>query len=305
MRLSVIVPLYNVEDYIDRTIFCLKNQLYKDIEVILVNDGSTDLTYNKIKNIKNINKNFKVINLEKNKGYGNACNIGINESNGDYIAIYEPDDYITIDFYKCLMDIVIKNKNIDIVKYNGIWGVKNKEIRKIYTWNNKYINKEIKAIEFKRFWRSHPSIYNAIYRKKFIIEKKILFCDTPQAAFQDAMFVVSLYYSNPIVYIVGKAKYFYEMHENQSINFPDCKIDSIIESWNKELQWLKNNNYKNFDFFLYKIYMQVKNILKKISNENKIKLRKNFYSIKKKCGNKFFLQDEISTKIEKIRYIFF
>lgn len=301
----MIVPLYNVENYIDRAIFCLKNQLYKDIEVILVNDGSTDLTYNKIKNINNINKNFKVINLEKNKGYGNACNIGINESNGDYIAIYEPDDYITIDFYKCLMDIVIKNQYIDIVKYNGIWGVKNKEIRKIYTWNNKYINKEIKAIEFKRFWRSHPSIYNAIYRKKFIKEKKILFCDTPQAAFQDAMFVVSLYYSNPIVYIVGKAKYFYEMHENQSINFPNCKIESIIESWNKELQWLKNNNYENFDFFLYKIYMQVKKILKKISNENKIKLRKNFYSIKKKCGNKIFLQDEISTIIEKIRYIFF
>ena len=87
---SVIIPLYNKENLIEQTISGLLDQSFTDFEVIIVNDGSTDNSLEKINHL--IDNRFKIINQD-NKGASFARNIGIENSNGNYIALLDADDY--------------------------------------------------------------------------------------------------------------------------------------------------------------------------------------------------------------------
>ena len=90
-KVSVIIPTYNSEKYIKECINSVINQTYKNLEIIVIDDKSTDKTLEVIKTIKD--KRIKVITLSKNKGVSNARNIGIKKSTGDYISFIDSDDY--------------------------------------------------------------------------------------------------------------------------------------------------------------------------------------------------------------------
>ena len=300
MKISVIVPIYNMEHFILQTIKCLKEQDEKNIEFILINDGSTDNSLKIIKSLCSEDKRFRIFDIN-NRGYGHACNLGIKYSTGDFWAIYEPDDYVSHDFYSFLKNIAERYPQADVIKYNGIYITENNTAKRLlYNWEQKYTEKVIDKYTLKRFWRSHPSVFNAIYRKDFTIQKKIYFCETPGASFQDAMFMVSLFYANPSLYIANTAKYTYVKHTLQSINFIDNKVDFIITAWKKEAEWLSQNGFRDYDFFLYRVFSQMENILKKVSPENKKRLKQSF----KKLNRGYrFLNTNIPTLKEKIRYI--
>ena len=298
MKISVIVPIYNMEKYIERAITCLKAQDEKNIEFILVNDGSTDSTKNILEKLCKKDKRFCIFNIN-NKGYGYACNYGIRNSNGEFWAIYEPDDCISYDFYSNLNKISDLYKLADVIRYNGIFRQENNEIYKLYNWEKKFTEKVIDKYTLKRFWKSHPSIFNGLYRKTFTIQKNIWFCETPSASFQDAIFMISLFYANPSIYIINKTKYTYFIHKNQSINFIDKKIDYIIESWKKEEEWINSNGIVDKSFYLYRIYIQMKHILNKVTLKNKNKIIQEFKKISK---NNIVLKDKISSLKEKSEY---
>ena len=119
-KVSVIVPVYNVEQYVEKCLETLVNQTIEDIEIIVVNDGSTD-------NSKNIIKKYvekypkKVIYLEKeNGGLSDARNYGIPYANGEYIAFLDSDDYIVLDTYKEMYKIA-KKENSDMVECDFVW----------------------------------------------------------------------------------------------------------------------------------------------------------------------------------------
>lgn len=298
MKISVIVPIYNMEDFIEQTIKCLMEQDDTNIEFLLINDGSTDETLNIMKNICENDKRFRIFSI-KNNGYGYACNLGINQSKGSFWAIYEPDDFITSDFYSTLRKIAEKYKQADVIRYNGIYRNCNKKIKKLYSWENKFTEQIIDKYTLKRFWNSHPSIFNGIYRRSFTIQKNVWFCETPSASFQDAMFMVSLFYANPSIYIINEAKYTYVIHEKQSINYINEKIDYIIASWKKELDWVLNNGFNDRSFLLYRIFIQMKGIINKVSLENKKKI---IYEFKQISKNNYFIKNKIPTIKQKINY---
>lgn len=89
---SVILPCYNVREYVERAIDSVVNQTYSNIEVVAVNDGSTDDTLAVLDNLRTRFANLVVIN-QKNQGYGTAVQTGINHAKGTYVVILEPDDY--------------------------------------------------------------------------------------------------------------------------------------------------------------------------------------------------------------------
>ena len=91
-KFSIIVPVYNVENYVDKCIKSILNQTYKNYEVIIINDGSTDNSLNIINKYKN-NKKIKII-TQKNKGLSNARNNGMKMATGDYLLFIDSDDYI-------------------------------------------------------------------------------------------------------------------------------------------------------------------------------------------------------------------
>ena len=120
MKISVIVPIYNMENFIARTISCLQEQEEPNLEFLLVNDGSTDSTLSLMQKMCEGDARFQIFTM-KNRGYGSACNFGIRQASGDYFAIFEPDDFIPHDFYSSLRKIAERYIQADVIRYNGIY----------------------------------------------------------------------------------------------------------------------------------------------------------------------------------------
>ena len=91
--ISLIIPVYNVESYLERCLSSVENQTFENFEVIIVNDGSTDGSLQIIQKFLNRNVNFKLIDQE-NKGLGEARNVGIKNSCGRYVAFLDSDDFL-------------------------------------------------------------------------------------------------------------------------------------------------------------------------------------------------------------------
>lgn len=176
-KVSVIVPIYNVEKYLRRCIDSILNQTYKNLEIILVNDGSTDNCREICEEYTTIDNRIKVINKE-NKGIADTRNVGVNAVTGNYIAFVDSDDYIDKDMirdlyyilkkydsdisiceYELLDEGVIPKKkgNGKIIEYNKIDAlkelIKNKHITS-HCWNKLYKKELWNNVEFpigKRF----------------------------------------------------------------------------------------------------------------------------------------------------------
>ena len=136
-KVSIVVPVYNVEDYIERCLDSLLNQTLEDIEIIVVNDGSTDGSKQRI--IPYIEKYpNKIKYLEKeNGGLSSARNFGIPEASGEYIAFLDSDDYVEKDMYEKMYEKAI-NENSDMVECDFIWEYPNKKRNDIAkTYDNK------------------------------------------------------------------------------------------------------------------------------------------------------------------------
>ena len=113
-KVSVIMPSLNVAAYIDEAVESVLRQTLEDIEVICVDAGSTDGTWEKLEGYASSDGRLKLIRSDK-KSYGYQMNLGISEAAGDYIGIVETDDYIELDMYERLYDAAIET-NADIVK---------------------------------------------------------------------------------------------------------------------------------------------------------------------------------------------
>lgn len=142
-KVSIIVPFYNVEKYIEKCLETLVNQTLHDIEIILVNDGSKD---NSEKIAKKFNKKYpkKIIYVEKeNGGLSDARNYGMNFAKGEYIAFLDSDDYVEKDTYENMYEIA-KNENADIVECDFFWEYPNKvreDIGEIYSGKKEMLEK--------------------------------------------------------------------------------------------------------------------------------------------------------------------
>ena len=112
--ISVIVPVYNVESYLEKCIESIQNQSYKSLEIILVNDGSTDSSGDICDKYAACDKRIRVIH-QKNGGISSARNTGLEVANGDYIAFVDSDDYIELKMYEDLLNI-LKEYNLDIIE---------------------------------------------------------------------------------------------------------------------------------------------------------------------------------------------
>lgn len=111
--ISIIVPIYNVEKYIEKCLNSLKNQTYTELEIILVNDGSSDKCGEICDSIVKLDKRFKVIH-KQNGGVSSAWQAGVKNAKGEYIGFVDPDDYVEKDYFEVLLNGMINNK-ADIV----------------------------------------------------------------------------------------------------------------------------------------------------------------------------------------------
>ena len=117
MKLSVIIPVYNVENYLDRCLKSVEEQTYRDAEIIIVNDGSTDNSYEIVEKYAARNDNFIAYTTENN-GLGGARNYGLSKSSGEYVVFLDSDDYVSPDCLEKFVSAAEKNDS-DIVVCNS------------------------------------------------------------------------------------------------------------------------------------------------------------------------------------------
>ncbi len=243
--ISLIIPVYNVEKYLRKALTSVVNQSFKDVEVIIVNDGSTDESLNIIKEFEKSYNNFIVIN-QPNKGLAEARNTGIRNAKGKYIAFMDSDDFIDCTFLETLYNMAEKN-NADMAYCNhylyyplfklNIYmpfttraGVYDKE---------KALNKLIKDIML------HHYAWNKLYKKTLFEDNNIEFYDM---CFEDISTSPRLLYSSNKVVITNKSLYHYTKRVGSILNTMNA---SKINDYTRALGCIRNflegeNDYKEY-----------------------------------------------------------
>lgn len=129
-KVSVIVPVYNVESYVERCLQSLVNQTLEDIEIIVVNDGSTDGSEEIVKKYQQYYPNLIKYYKKENGGLSDARNFGMKFASGDYMAFLDSDDYVELDMYEKMYNKAIE-ENSDMVECDFIWEYPNKAIKDV------------------------------------------------------------------------------------------------------------------------------------------------------------------------------
>ena len=210
--ISIIVPIYNVEKYIRTCIESILAQTYRNVEVIIVNDGSTDQSLAVISDLICSHHNVKVIN-QKNQGVSVARNTGIDVATGKYIIFVDPDDKIMPGFVSSLYQIADKT-GADIVR--GSFRDFNGNIPK--GWVPDFnVPTNYGTIVLDQFLSSNISfvVWSSIYRLDFINSNHIRF--TPGILFEDADFTIRAYMLAKLVATSPEPNYAYRINRPGSI----------------------------------------------------------------------------------------
>ena len=172
VKVSVIVPVYNVEKYIRKCLDSLVNQTLENIEIIIVDDGSTDTSKDIIKEYMDKYKNIKYYQKE-NGGLGDARNYGLQYATGKYIAFLDSDDYIRVRTYQLMYEKAEKEDS-DIVECNFYWTYQNRKRKDI---GEKYFGKQ------EMFEKARVIAWNKLYRKEMLDRANVEF---PKDLYQTA-----------------------------------------------------------------------------------------------------------------------
>lgn len=224
-KISVIVPMYNVENYIDKCIQSIINQTLKDIEIILVDDGSIDKTVEISNKYAENDKRIKVIK-QKNKGVSSARNYGVSIAEGDFITFVDSDDFIEIDMLEVLYNAAIYNK-CDVI-LSGIKIVKDSNIEYEFTTDSKiYTKQEV----FKLFYfDKKPFSPNYAWGKliKRSVCNKIKFREDI-FLMEDALFSMELFIncSNNIMFLKKYLYNYVQRDGSESKHFSKKRITSF------------------------------------------------------------------------------
>lgn len=269
VKVSIVVPICNVEKYLRQCLDSIANQTLKDIEVILVNDGSKDSSGAICDEYVAKDPRFSVIH-KPNSGYGHSMNVGFDACTGEYIGIIESDDYADIDMFENLYNAAIKHK-ADVVKSNffNYYSVLEDVHNFVPNIARKFCGKvfcpstDLKGGDRIAFWNAKNTIWSAIYRKDFIRLNNIRFNETPGASFQDTSFSFKVWALAKRVFCVYAAYLHYRQDNmGSSVNSPGkvfCICDEYDEmdrffAEHKELEYLYPIiNRVKFDAYLWNI----------------------------------------------------
>lgn len=209
-KVSVIVPVYNVENYLKEALESIVNQTLQDIEIICINDGSKDNSKNILDDFQKHDERISVIS-RVNRGYGSACNTGLKLAKGEYIAIMEPDDFISENMYQDLYNLACAY-NADIVKSPFFEYRDGCEPQKI-NWDNQYfMPSEVFTLkQHPQFMYFHPSIWSCIFKTEFLHKNKISFKEAKGAGWVDNPFQVQTFNLAERIVYTNNAYYHYRL----------------------------------------------------------------------------------------------
>lgn len=241
-KLSIIVPVYNVEKYLPKCLESLTNQTLKDIEIICVNDGSMDNSLAILKEFASKDSRIKIID-NRHQGVAKTRNTGIEQATGEYIGFVDSDDFIDIDFFEKLYNSATKSNSdiaiASILKHKNFFNIYNAKYTKEETAIT--IQDKIKLCEDKKHFFFYA--WNKIYHSGFIKENNIKFSEGQ--IYEDVMFAIkALYYSNKIISVYG-TKYHYIEHENSLTKYKDKtgeKEQDLVKAYSELQEFCNSKN---------------------------------------------------------------
>lgn len=285
IKVSIIVPVYNVEKYLNECLESAVKQTLNNIEIIIVNDGSTDNSLSIIKEYESKYNNIKVIN-QTNKGQSEARNVGLSVSNGEYIYFLDSDDYIELTMMEDLFKLA-KNKDLDIVHFNAEAFYDDKDTKDTNMYNGNRVFEEDCIYNGEQFYNTANSknVYRAslclyFYKKEFIINNELRFYKG--ILHEDELFSAkSIILADRISYL--NKNYFHRRIRSGSIMTSPKGIKNIL-------------GYYRVAEELYKFYK----LNKDLCMETKILLLK---SISEFYGNCIYMYTKLNEKsIEVMKY---
>lgn len=283
-KVSVIIPAYNVENYIEKCLNSIINQTLYDIEIIVINDGSTDKSGKIVDEISKKDSRVGLVNQD-NSGVSKARNRGMMLAKGDYIIFVDPDDYIEINMLEKLY-MTAEKYNCDIVQCN-------------YTINNNRKNRSInqdiepnkllKEQEIVKYLKNGliegslaTYVWDKIFKKSYLEEHNLKFREDLNM-FEDWYFIMdAISYLNKFVFIQDSlynyritpnslSRKYISNHEDLILNLQSDKLD-YIEKWKLNIEPYKSK-------YLIRLYDDILKIINYILNDN-YKLNKNVQLIK-------------------------
>lgn len=237
-KVSVIVPSMNVERTLDAALSSIERQTYPDIEILALNDGSTDGTLAVMQAHAARDPRIRVTD-KQNEGYGATCNRGIDMAEGDYIAIVEPDDWIEPAFFADLLALADTLEGpVDVIK-SAYWRVFDQDpehtmkVPCAYKGRVHPRHQPFAIAEAPELLLHHPAIWSALYRKEWLDEKRIRFMEIPGAGWADNPFLIETLCQTPSIAYIDRCYYCYrEDTTNESLAFAKKHPLLLMERWN-------------------------------------------------------------------------
>ncbi|MGE9938765.1 glycosyltransferase family 2 protein [Collinsella sp. SGI.180] len=236
-KVSILVPICNVERYLRECLDSLVNQSLRDIEIICINDGSTDNSLPIIREYERRDERIVVID-KPNSGYGDSMNKGIDLARGEYIGIVESDDFASLNMFETLYKEATKN-DLDVVRSNYYAHRTGEDSSCDYLVENLAAcgsyDKVFHPIDNPRVFMCQPAIWTSIYKKSMIDKDEVRFLPTPGASFQDTAFYFKAFYAADRVKLLKDGYLHYRIdNANSSVKNQNklfCVCDEYAEVW--------------------------------------------------------------------------
>ena len=283
IKISIVIPVYNAEKYLSQCIESVCNQTLQEIEIIVVNDGSTDNSYNIIKEWQPKDSRIKFID-SANLGVSNARNLGLDAARGQYIGFIDADDWVETDMFQQLSEMISSNDSDLAICNIMVHQNSNKSYERLKLVDEK-IDIESDKLSFLNMmmdFRFDYSNWNKLYKREIIIENKIRFV-SGMKIWEDLLFNLQYTYYASKVILVNQSLYHYRIHEESVMSKSNPHLigqfNVLFESYQSFCETQEEK--KMFDFFNHKMAEIVYNNLiprfcNKIKNEN----RSNIYFVK-------------------------
>ena len=248
-KISIIVLVYNEEEYVSTFLDSLINQTLDDIEIILIDDNSTDNSLNILLDYAKKYPNIKVYHNEKNIGQGASRNIGLSFATGEYIGFVDSDDYIRNTMYEDMYKAVLNNNYPEVVT-TEIMFVKddsyaNKDLEFLARGKEKIINP---MLDKNAVISESPAVCNKIFRRDTL--KDFYFVE--DSLFEDISFSYTKYMEASKVVSVSSINYFYRRDINRGVSSVNYKENNHIIDIFKVLDRLESDMRKSYRYEVFK-----------------------------------------------------
>lgn len=243
-KVSVVIPTFNVEDYLNEALYSLMTQTLEEMEFICVNDGSTDGSLTIIKEYADLDNRFRILD-GPNGGYGKAMNRGIDAAKGEYLGILEPDDFVPEDMFQSLYRVASKNE-LDFVKADFYRFMVNEDGSLTQKLNRLSADKsyygrlicpgdEIETFKFVM------NTWSGIYSLDFLNRWHIRHNETPGASYQDNGFWFQTFCRAERAWFVDKPYYMNRRDNPNSSMFNRKKLYCVTDEYRFIQDWMSKD----------------------------------------------------------------